>query len=114
MDKKDEIISMQLDLIRSMTENNMRRIGTDFWGNGRAEKTTPAAKSDAAPGKIASQSRMSWIFTRASIRQDAPTANEEPTESRRRICVCSSFFFWKPVNLCWIFTSDSRRLLSLL
>ena len=55
MDKKDEIISMQLDLIRSMTENNMRRIGTDFWGNGRAEKTTPAAKSDAAPGKIASQ-----------------------------------------------------------
>lgn len=47
MDKKDEIISMQLDLIRSMTENNMRRIGTDFWGNGRADK--PAAKSDAAP-----------------------------------------------------------------
>ena len=49
MDKKDEIISMQLDLIRSMTENNMRRIGSDFWGDGRADKPTPAVKRDEAP-----------------------------------------------------------------
>ena len=48
MDKKDEIISMQLDLIRSMTENNMRRIGSDFWGDGRADKPTPAVKRDEA------------------------------------------------------------------
>ena len=53
MDKKDEIISMQLDLIRSMTENNMRRIGTDFWGNGRADK--PAAKIGDSPEKTAPQ-----------------------------------------------------------
>ena len=53
MDKKDEIISMQLDLIRSMTENNMRRIGTDFWGSGRADK--PAAKSGDSPEKTAPQ-----------------------------------------------------------
>ena len=31
-DKKDEIISMQLDLIRKMTENNIRRISDDLWG----------------------------------------------------------------------------------
>ncbi len=37
-DKKDEIISMQLDLIRTMTENNLRRIGSDFWGNPAPKK----------------------------------------------------------------------------
>ncbi len=55
MDKKDEIISMQLNLIRSMTENNMRRIGSDFWGDGRADKPTPAAKSNEAPVTSAKQ-----------------------------------------------------------
>ncbi|MBE6561603.1 MAG: AAA family ATPase [Ruminococcaceae bacterium] len=37
-DKRDEIISMQLDLIRSMAENNMRRIGSDFWGTPTPKK----------------------------------------------------------------------------
>ncbi len=32
MDKKDEIILQQLEVIRTMTENNLSRIGTDFWG----------------------------------------------------------------------------------
>lgn len=31
-DKKDEIISMQLDLIRQMTENNIKRLSSDIWG----------------------------------------------------------------------------------
>ena len=56
MDKKDEIISMQLDLIRSMTENSMRRISSDFWGSGRADKPASAVKNDAAPQKITKQS----------------------------------------------------------
>ena len=56
MDKKDEIISMQLDLIRSMTENNMRKISSDFWGSGRADKPATAVKNDAAPQTTAKQS----------------------------------------------------------
>ena len=32
MDKKDEIILQQLDVIRSMAENNLRKMGSDFWG----------------------------------------------------------------------------------
>ncbi len=50
-DKKDEIISMQLDLIRQMTESNIRRLSTDIWGNaaaptkGRSDKG--AAKKSA-------------------------------------------------------------------
>lgn len=50
MDKKDEIIGMQLELIRSMTENNIRRLGEDIWGrvpskdgNGEPKKDSPAA-----------------------------------------------------------------------
>ena len=32
MDRKDEIILQQMDLIRSMTERNLRSMDTDFWG----------------------------------------------------------------------------------
>ena len=32
MDKKDEIILQQLDVIRTMTQNNLNRMGSDFWG----------------------------------------------------------------------------------
>ena len=40
-DKKDEIISMQLDLIRKMTENNIKRLSDDIWGPSRNAKNTP-------------------------------------------------------------------------
>ena len=36
IDKKDEIINLQLDLIRKMTENNIRRLSDDIWGSTRA------------------------------------------------------------------------------
>ena len=31
MDKKDEIILQQLEVIRTMTERNLRSMGDDFW-----------------------------------------------------------------------------------
>lgn len=43
MDKKDEIISMQLDLIRQMTERNIKRLSDDIWGDGSTAK--PKASS---------------------------------------------------------------------
>ncbi len=49
-DKKDEIISMQLDLIRQMTENNIRRLSDDIWGPRReAQKKADAAKNGQKP-----------------------------------------------------------------
>ncbi len=50
MDKKDEIILQQLDVIRSMTEHSMRRVNSDFWGV-PAESTpkTPTAPTADAP-----------------------------------------------------------------
>ncbi len=46
-DRKDEIISMQLDLIRKMTENNIRRLSDDIWGPRRE-----AEKKDSDPFEI--------------------------------------------------------------
>ena len=45
MDKKDEIILQQLDVIRTMTHNSLNRMGSDFWG----APLTPAAPRSAAP-----------------------------------------------------------------
>lgn len=47
-DKKDEIISLQLDLIRQMTENNIKRLSDDIWGRTPSQKTsqTPAQNAD--------------------------------------------------------------------
>ena len=39
MDRKDEIILQQMDLIRSMTERNLRSMDTDFWGTPLMENT---------------------------------------------------------------------------
>ena len=41
--KKDEIILRQLEVIRSMTEHNLSRMGTDFWG------APPVKKEPASP-----------------------------------------------------------------
>ena len=43
MDKKDEIILRQLEVIRSMTDNGLRRMGSDFWG---APQTGAAPKAE--------------------------------------------------------------------
>ena len=40
--KKDQVILQQLEVIRTMTENNLNRMGGDFWG-------TPAVPKPQAP-----------------------------------------------------------------
>ena len=60
-DKKDEIILQQLEVIQTLTEHNLRRMGADFWGPG-----TPAA-----PGAPASPPS---AITCASIAGASPEA----------------------------------------
>ena len=55
MDNRDEIIQAQLEALRVMTENNLRRIGTDFFGASPAaphspNADNPPAANGAAPG----------------------------------------------------------------
>ena len=58
MDQKDKIILQQLDVIRSMTENGMKRMNSDFWGAPAAPQAPAAPKAPApeAGGKKAAVS----------------------------------------------------------
>ena len=44
-DKKDEIILQQLEVIQTLTEHNLHRMGTDFWG------ASPKTPETSAPSK---------------------------------------------------------------
>ena len=57
MDRKDEIILQQMDLIRSMTERNLRSMDTDFWGTPLMEKKTNQPPISEKPEKPASQTQ---------------------------------------------------------
>ena len=47
--KKDQIILQQLDVIRTMTENNLNRMGTDFWGHPTTPPETAQPQTPSAP-----------------------------------------------------------------
>ena len=71
MDKKDEIILQQLDVIRSMTENNINRMSSDFWGAPKAQQGAVPKKdqpptADGTPGS-------------------GDTAKEEPAQPKEKI-----------------------------
>ena len=62
MDKKDEIILQQLDVIRTMTQNSLSRMGSDFWGaplpsdapkENAPKPAAPKNVDGAKPGKSA-------------------------------------------------------------
>ena len=93
MDKKDKIILQQLDVIRSMTENNMKRMNSDFWGTPFENVTGDAPKSPAAPAKDAERKTAPPTAT-------AKPGDEKPRRScrrRRRSRIC-----WRS----WTATSD--------
>ena len=46
--KKDQVILQQLEVIRTMTENNLNRMGSDFWG-------TPPLRTDRPEEKAPEQ-----------------------------------------------------------
>jgi stage V sporulation protein K len=77
--KKDEIILQQLEVIRTMTENNLNRMGTDFWGSPAAPEAEKPAEErprvDRPPEKP----------TASSTGNDAtePPAAEAPPPRRR-------------------------------
>ena len=55
-DKKDEIINLQLDIIRKMTENNIKRLSDDIWGPSRQanqkNSTGSPQKKPASPSSV--------------------------------------------------------------
>lgn len=52
MDKKDEIILQQLEVIRSMTKNNLNRMNSDFWGGTTSARSVSSPKPDTSKAEI--------------------------------------------------------------
>ncbi len=50
-DKKDDIIALQLDLIRSMTEHNLRNVSDDLWGASGNKNTINSTPQNNNPNK---------------------------------------------------------------
>ena len=70
MDKKDQIILQQLDVIRTMTENGLKRMNTDFWGT-PFESVGKSPDAPAAPRKEEPKTKSA----------DTKTAEPEPEEA---------------------------------
>ena len=63
MDKKDKIILQQLDVIRSMTENSMKRMNSDFWGAPAAPQKSAAPAAPKAPAGSGEEGKMAAVST---------------------------------------------------
>ena len=68
MDRKDEIILKQFEIIKGMTERSLSSITNDFWGAPKAEKPAPAEKE--TPEKVQS----------AAAKAPEKNETEEPPE----------------------------------
>ena len=53
MDRKDEIIRLQMDVISQMTRSNLNRIADDLWGMG-ATPSVPSVQPAEAPAQVQS------------------------------------------------------------
>ena len=80
MDKKDKIILQQLDVIRSMTENNMKRMNSDFWGTPFENVTGSAPKSPAPTGSSSNGGSAPAPEKKTPLTATAKPGDEKPAE----------------------------------
>ena len=91
MDKKDEIILQQLDVIREMTARNLRRVGDDIWGhaapNAPTAPKTPASSGAPDAPKAPNTSGASGGGPAAAVStgQGDPDAGEAETPPKENI-----------------------------
>lgn len=72
-DKRDEIIAMQLDLIKQMTQNNIKRLSDDIWG------TSNATTAKSATDKV---QKSSQTIEKANKQPVQPTQPKEPPKTK--------------------------------
>ncbi len=82
MDKKDEIILQQLDVIREMTARNMRHVGSDIWGAPRPK--APESAGERKPSSSAGASADA-PKTAASTGQGDPKPGDVPVPPKESI-----------------------------
>ncbi len=78
MDRKEEIIKLQMDIINQMTQNNLRRLSDDLWGAPTAEPAVPGdiknaiGKAPETPAPAAAAGAMAAEAKPQQEQQDAP------------------------------------------
>ena len=86
--KKDEIILRQLEVIRSMTEHNLSRMGTDFWGAPLTESKSgtppekPEQKPSAPPGDKTPPSNSKGEKTPEAAEQKPENEDQAPPKEK--------------------------------
>ena len=88
MDKKDEIILQQLDVIREMTARNLRRVGEDIWSTPPKKKETgakPSAKDGESVGGESGGVPDRDAPAAVSTGQGDPSAKEPPPPPKENI-----------------------------
>ena len=81
--KKDQIILQQLEVIRTMTENNLNRMGADFWGTFPLDGgTAPEAPKPTVPADKAAPEKGN---TAASTGNDDTAPKEAETPPPEKI-----------------------------
>ena len=81
--KKDQIILQQLEVIRTMTENNLNRMGADFWGTFPLDGgTAPEAPKPTVPADKAAPEKGN---TAASTGNDDTAPKEAETPPPQKI-----------------------------
>ena len=72
MDRRDEIIRLQMDVINQMTRNNLNRIADDLWGvPSAAPAPSTTEEQPATPAAPAGEEKKA---------QQSPAAAEQPKE----------------------------------
>ena len=72
MDQKDKIILQQLDVIRSMTENGIKRMNSDFWGAPAAPQVPAAPKAPSGGGESDKKAAVSTGQKEAEPKEELP------------------------------------------
>jgi len=65
-DRKDEVILQQMEVIRSLTENSLSRMNTDFWGNPKSSASRPEEKKPEPAEKKAEGAELEVQKTEAT------------------------------------------------
>ena len=75
MDRRDEIIRLQMDVINQMTRNNLNRIADDLWGVPSAPQVpSPSAETTDVPASPAGKAE------EEKKTQQTPAATEQVEE----------------------------------
>ncbi len=86
MDHKDKLIQMQNDLLRTMTENNLKRMTDDFWGGTASNLDELQKELEARTAEIGKQEKpANEQMTETEVKQTETETSEQPEETPETI-----------------------------